>query len=250
MSTIIALVRLCTNNHAVAFAIAISTYFYAYITVSQGESPVAASNIQKVFSFASSLTSIVVGLLIYWTAHYKYFITFGACVYVVGYGLMIRYRAVGTTSGALVGCQIAVGIGGGMLNVPAQLGVQAAVSHQQVAAATAIFLTIFEIGGAVGSAIAGAVWGSQVQSKLRAYLPAESQGDFQQLFTNISAPLDYAMGTPTRIAVNRAYQETETILVIIAVCVAAVTIPLSFGMQNYKLNQVRPLKCRCAYYIC
>lgn len=223
----------------VAFAIAISTYFFTYLVVVQNKGLTAASNIQKVFSFASSLTSIIVGLLIYWTAHYKYFITVGACLYVVGYGLMIRYRAEGATTGALIGTQIAVGIGGGMLNVPAQLGVQAAVNHQQVAAATAIFLTIFEIGGAVGAAIAGAVWGSTAYAKLLRYLPAESVGDALTIFGSYETAVTYPMGSPTREAINRAYQETENILIIIAICIAALTIPLSFGMQNFKLNQVR-----------
>ena len=68
----------------------------------------------------------------------------------MGIGLMIRYRSEGSSTSQIVGTQIAVGIGGGMLNVPAQLGVQAAVSHSDVAGATAIFLTILEIGGAVG----------------------------------------------------------------------------------------------------
>ena len=60
-----------------------------------------------------------------------------------------------------------------MVNVPAQLGVQASASHQEVAAATAIFLTVLEIGGAVGNAISGAIWSHSVPEKLVRYLPAE-----------------------------------------------------------------------------
>lgn len=58
-----------------------------------------------------------------------------------------------------------------MITVPAQLGVQAAVSHSDVAAATAIFLTIVEISGAVGSAISGTVWTANLPAKLALYLP-------------------------------------------------------------------------------
>lgn len=46
------------------------------------------------------------------------------------------------------------------------------------------------------------------------------------------------MGSPERDAINRAYQETMTILLTVAVCIAAPLIPLSLCMGNYKLDQV------------
>lgn len=153
---------------------------------------------------------------------------------------MIRYRVQGSSTGSIVGTQIAVGIGGGMLNVPAQLGVQAAVGHQDVAAATAIYLTIVEIGGAVGSAISGAVWTANLPKKLEAYLPANAKGEALTIFASIVTAQSYKMGTPERVAINRAYQETLNILLIISVCLAAPLIPLSLFMKNYKLDQVCP----------
>ena len=125
-----------------------------------------------------------------------------------------------------------------MLNVPAQLAVQATVDHQDVAAATAIFLTIVEIGGAVGAAISGAVWTANLPKKLEAYLPASAKGEALTIFGSIVTAQSYKMGTPERIAINRAYQETLNILLIIAACLAAPMIPLSLCMKNYKLDQV------------
>ena len=152
---------------------------------------------------------------------------------------MIRYRTQGVSTGALVGCQIAVGIGGGCLNVPAQLGVQASASHGQVAAATAVFLTILEIGGAVGSAISGAIWTAQIPKKLALYLPPETAGQATAIFGNITlASQGWPMGDPTRNAINRSYQETMTNILIVAVCVSAPIIPLSLLMKNYKLDEV------------
>ena len=152
---------------------------------------------------------------------------------------MIRYRAQGSSISQIVGTQIAVGIGGGMLNVPAQLGVQASATHQEVAAVTAIFLTIVEIGGAVGSAISGAVWTANIPKKLALYLPDNAKGDALKIFGSLPVATAYAMNSPERIAINRAYQETMNILLIISICVAAPLIPLSLLMRNYKLDQVR-----------
>jgi hypothetical protein len=223
----------------VAFYLSVYPYFSSYLLIVQGKSVTAAGHIVQTFSFTSTVASIATSFFIKYTAHYKYFVTFGACIYVMGMGLMYHFRREGISTGSLVGCQIAIGIGGGMLNVPAQLGVQASASHQQVAAATAIFLTILEIGGACGAAISGAVWSSQIPKKLKLYLPPDINNQSALIYGNISLSSGgWPMGSPEREAINRAYQETMTTLITIAVCVAAPIIPLSLMMKNYKLDQV------------
>jgi hypothetical protein len=227
----------------VAFYLSVFPYFGSYLLVVQGKSVAAAGHITQTFSFTATVSSIVVSLLIKYTGHYKYFVTAGSCIYLLGIGLMMAYREEGASTGSLVGCQIAVGIGGGMLNVPAQLGVQASASHGKVAAATAAFLTILEIGGAVGGAISGAIWSNTLPKKLRQYLPPDGAADPTLVFGNITmASVDFAFGTPERIAINRAYQETMNTLLIVAVCVAAPLIPLSLLMKNYKLHLVSTIE--------
>lgn len=184
------------------------------------------------------MASVCVGIIVKYTKHYRYFVTAGSAVYITGLGIMIRYRVQGSTVAQLVGTQIAVGIGGGMLHVPAQLGVQASASHQEVAAATAIFLTILEIGGAVGSAISGAIWTANIPKKLNQYLPPDAKADAGKIFSSLVTAQSYPMGSPTRDAINRAYQETMNILLMLAVCVAIPLLPLSLLMKNYKLDQV------------
>jgi len=67
---------------------------------------------------------------------------------------MIRYCSQSASTASIVGTQIFIGEGGGMPNVPAQLGVKdSALSNQNVGVARAIYLTSMKIGGAVGSAI-------------------------------------------------------------------------------------------------
>ncbi len=45
-------------------------------------------------------------------------------------------------------------------------------------------------------------------------------------------------GTSERAAIDRSYQETMDILLIIAACLAAPLIPLSLIMRNYKLDAI------------
>ncbi|KAI0199546.1 siderophore iron transporter mirC [Astrocystis sublimbata] len=223
------------------FYLSVQPYFYSYLLVVQHQGITAAGHITQVFSFTSTVTSIVVSLLIKYSRHYKYYITAGSLIYLLGVGLMIRYRTENTTTGSLVGAQIAVGIGGGMLNVPAQLGVQASASHQQVAAATAVFLTLVEIGGAVGSAISGAVWTQLIPSKLSTYLPADVADQAHTIFGDVGVASNYTMyppDSPARVAINRSYQETMHVLLIIAISLCAPIVLLSFFMRNYKLDAV------------
>jgi len=241
--------RLLTNPNVLAgcaigffyfavFYTSIQPYFFSYLQVVQNESITAAGHVTQTFTFTSTVTAICISFIIKYTRHYKYYITAGACIYLLGIGLMIRYRTIGSSTSQIVGTQIAVGIGGGMVNVPAQLGVQAAVSHSDVAAATAIFLTIVEIGGAVGIAISGAVWTANLPAKLALYLPPAAQADATLIFGNLTLAKSYLEGTPERAAIDRSYQETMNILLIIAACLAAPLIPLSLVMRNYKLDTI------------
>jgi SP family sugar:H+ symporter-like MFS transporter len=223
----------------VAFYLSVFPYFYSYLIIVQHKSVAAAGHITQVFSFSSTVASIAVSFMIKYSAHYKYFITFGACIYLMGMGIMYRYRSEDASVGTLVGTQIAIGIGGGMLNVPTQLGVQASVSHQQVAAATAVWLTLLEVGGAVGAAISGAIWSTNVPHKLENYLGNATQA--LEIYGDITISGNYTlypMGSPERIAINRAYQETMRLLLTGAVIVASPIVPLSLLMKNYRLDQM------------
>ena len=223
-----------------AFYLSVQPYFQSYLLVVQDLSLTAAGHVIQVFSFTSSITAVTIGLIIRLTGHYKYFVTLGSCIYLLGVGLMIKYRTRNATLGALVSTQIAVGIGGGMANVPAQVGIQASANHQQVAAATAVYLTMLEIGGAVGSAISGAVWSGNILSKLRRYLPEDSRDQATAIYSSVmTASARYPKGTPERAAIDRAYQETMQILLVVALYVSFIPIILSFFMKDYKLNQVR-----------
>lgn len=160
-------------------------------------------------------------------------------MYMLGLFLMLFYRKEGSSPAQILGTQVVVGLGGGLLNVPVQLGVQASASHQEVAAATAMFLTAMEMGGAVGAAISGAIWTHSIPRKLREYLPEENKADAKEIFGKLTKALSFPMGSPARIAINRAYQETMNKLLVLALIVTIPLIPLSLMMVNYKLDEVK-----------
>jgi hypothetical protein len=221
----------------VVFYLSVQPYFYSYLLVVQNQSITSAGHITQTFSFTSTIASITISLIIKYTKVYKPCIVVGTLIYILGIGLMIKFRTQGVPVGQIVGTQICLGIGGGMLNVPAQLGVQASTDHQHVAVATAVSLTSVEIGGAVGSAISGAVWGKNIPAKLREYLPGAAKRDAMAIYNSIDVATGYRMGSAERIAIDRAYQETMRILLIVAICVAVPLVPLSLMMGDYGLGR-------------
>lgn len=222
-----------------AFYLSVFPYFQSYLLVVHDLSVSEAGRIVQIFTFSATITSILVSLGIKYTKRYRYFVTTGACIYLAGLVLMVFFRTEHSSLRAIAGAQMLIGIGGGMAHGPAQLGVQASASHQEVAAATAAFLTLLEIGGAVGSAISGAIWSGNIPGKLAEYLPAETQDQASAIYGSIGlAANGWPMGSPTRNAINRAYQETMTKILLVAVCVATPCIFLSLLMKNYKLDEI------------
>jgi MFS family permease len=222
----------------VAFYFSVQPYFYSYLQVVQGYDVATAGRVTQTFAFTSTIAAFAVSILIKYTRRYRIFVIAGCVVYIIGMVLMIVTRHEGSTPAQILVTQVVVGIGGGLLNVPVQLGVQASASHQEVAAATAMFLTSMEMGGAVGAALSGAVWTYNIPRKLRLYLPEENKGDADAIFGKITKALSYPLGSPVRVAINQAYQETFKKLLILALIAVVPLIPLSLAMEDYKLDKV------------
>ncbi|KAJ5605750.1 hypothetical protein N7510_008531 [Penicillium lagena] len=224
-----------------AFYLSVQPYLYSYLQVVQDYDVATAGRVTQTFAFTSTIAAFGVSLLIKYTRQYRIYVTFGCIVYMFGLALMLLARHEGSSHALILTTQIIVGFGGGLLNVPVQLGVQASASHQEVAAATAMFLTSMEMGGAVGAAISGAVWSTSIPRKLLRYLPDETKGAAEEIFGKLTTARSYPMGSPTRIAINRAYQETMNRLLTLALLVTIPLIPLSLVMQNYELDKVERL---------
>ncbi|KAM5343691.1 hypothetical protein ACJ41O_012228 [Fusarium nematophilum] len=230
--------HLLKSRTFMAFYLSVQPYFYSYLLVVRGLGTQSAIYITQTFTFSSTVASLIISFIIRFTNRYKWFVVVGSCFYLLGMGLMMKYRTEDASISSIIGTQICIGFGGGMLNVPAQLGVQASAGHQNLGAATAIFLTLISIGSAIGSAISGAVWSRNIPAKLAAYLPEEAQQNATLIFSDINQALAYPVGSRERIAINRSYQETMTTLLTIAVCVCVPVLLASLLMSDYHLDEM------------
>ncbi|KAL5334530.1 siderophore iron transporter mirC [Aspergillus crustosus] len=221
-----------------AFYFSVQPYLYSYLQVVQNYDVATAGRVTQTFAFTSTIAAFAVSVLIKYTRRYRIYVTIGCVIYMVGLLLMLFYRKEGSSPLQVLGTQVIVGIGGGLLNVPVQLGVQASANHQEVAAATAMFLTSMEMGGAVGAAISGAVWTHNIPRKLQLYLPEEYKSEASAIFGKLTEALRYELGSPVRIAINRSYQETMNKLLVLAFLATLPLIPFSLLMSNYRLDKM------------
>ena len=210
-------------------------YFYAWMMVSKNQSFTATGRITQTFDLSSTAATIIAGLLIKYFSRYKYIVLFGAPVYCIGIGLMIAFRSTEASIAQVVVAQCVIGIGAGFFNVPTQAAVQAVCNHQDVAAATALYLTSLPLGGAVGSAIASAIFQTLLPSNLRNDLPGVTD-EVVSTATNeyLTVLTTYDWGSPTRSAIAEAYSEVMRILCIAALVVGLLMIPCVLFMRDFR----------------
>ncbi|KAF2227050.1 putative siderophore-dependent iron transporter [Elsinoe ampelina] len=221
-----------------AFYLSVLPYFYSYLLVVHDQSVSAAGHITQMFTFSCTIAAVAVSFWIKRSRRYRFILICGCIFYSAGL-IWMCFLKEGTSVMMLVGSQLTLGVGGGLIHGPAQLGVQAAVRHQDVATATALFLTFLEVGGAGGSAISGSIWSGTLLSKLEEYLPEETAEHAAAIFGDVNlAATKWPMGDPTRDAINRAYQETIRKILYVAVIVSLVLLPLALVMKNYKLDEI------------
>ncbi|CAI6092771.1 unnamed protein product [Clonostachys chloroleuca] len=221
-----------------AFYLSVQPHLYSYLIVVRNFSVSDANYVLKVFYVTATVSSLIVSVFIKISNRYKWFVTGGSCVYLLGIGLMIQLRGEPSRS-AIVASQILIGIGGGILNVPAQLGVQASAGHQNVGVATAIFLSLVSVGGAIGSAISSALWERYIPSKLQDYLPDGEKSQARIIYEDFNEALEYPVGSPARDAIIRSYRESMTVLLIIAVVIAVLVVACSLFMEDFSLSMVQ-----------
>lgn len=150
---------------------------------------------------------------------------------------MMRSRNLNGSTFELVLSQLIGGVGGGFTTIAAQIGCQSVVGHQDVGIATAIFLTITQIGGAVGGALAGAVWSTVLPNRLRAHLDSSQYPLIPQILASLPYALSFPPGSDTRLAIDRAYVDVQKNLNWLAMAMLLPALLAVCSMKNVNLEK-------------
>lgn len=142
-------------------------------------------------------------------------------------------------SGYIIMCQIFIAFAGGTIVICEQTAVMAATSHQYVAVVLAIEAMASSIGGAIGLTVSAAVWQAVFPKKLAAYLPESELGNLTTIYGSLEAQLSYPMGSPARIAIQKAYGDSQKMMLIAATAVLSLAV---VGVMMWRDIDVRKHK--------
>ncbi|TIA19602.1 siderophore iron transporter-like protein mirB [Aureobasidium pullulans] len=200
-------------------------YFYSMLIVVFNISVRDATYILNIYTIGATFWCLVVGIIIRYNGRLKWIaLYFGVPVNLLGVGLMIKFRHPDTSIGWIVMCQIFVAFGGGTLVICEQMTVMAVSTQQNIPAILAFEFMIANIGSSIGSAIAAAMWTGLFPTNLAKYLPASALPDLQTIYGDLTVQSSYAIGTPERDGINKAYGETQKLMVVASTCLYATII--------------------------
>lgn len=219
-------------------------YLYTVLIVAFDFSITTATRITSLYSFSSVIIGTLLGLVVYKVRRLKVFIVCGTCLFLVAFGLLIRYRGDPTSSGrsGVIGAQVLLGIAGGMFPYPAQASVQSAVKHEHLAVMTGVYLATYNVGSALGNSVSGAIWTQVMPKTLAKNLAGINETLAVSTFADpFGAAAEWPMGTPEREAIVASYQHVQRLLTITGICLCVPLIAFSVCLRNPKLNNNQTL---------
>lgn len=221
------------------------TFAYNVLIVAFDQTTRNTAFIQNVYSFVSTCTGILVGVAVMRVRRLKAFICFGAVLFMVAFGLLVRFRGSASAStkelAGYIAAEVVLGIGAGFFSYPTQAAVQARTKHERVAVVTGLYLASFRVGNAIGSAISGAVWTQRMLPTLTRYIsdPTVASAFYAAPLTVVG---QYPIGTPERTGAIEAYREVAKILSIIGICLSALIIVWALLLRDPKLGNTQSLE--------
>ncbi|KAI0162069.1 general substrate transporter [Xylariaceae sp. FL1272] len=217
-------------------------YFSSFLQVVNDVTVAQAGYIVNIFDIVSGLLLIGTGYLIRRTGRYKWTLYIGVPLYIFAQGLMIYFRRPNQSVGYLIFLQVLISIGGSVFIICEQLAVLAAVDHQHVATALALLNVVGTVGGALGAAISGAIWTNTFPNALLRNLPADALDNFDLIYEDLATQTSYAIGTPTRLAIQESYGQAQTIMLAAGTGIMALSLVWMVMFRNINLKEKPQVK--------
>ncbi|KAJ2805017.1 hypothetical protein H4R20_002267 [Coemansia guatemalensis] len=152
--------------------------------------------------------------------------------------LMLLARGSGTSNAAIAVVQAIYGIGGGIIVGCLGIGVQAAVSRDDLSIAITLYSMVEYIGGVLGEGASTTIWVNVLPTKLQGKM--DDSVDIFSAINNIT----YYQGLPEdqRVIVKDGYIQTQRILTICGICSILLTGVAMLGLapSDFSANAAQP----------
>jgi MFS family permease len=191
-----------------------AAYFSSILQVVHDLNVTHASYVVQTYTVGCFFFAVITGAVISYTGFYKSItLYFALPLGILGSGLMVYFRQPDQNVGYIVMSQIFLSFSAGVIMVTDEIAMLAVVEEQQYFAVGIAILGLFgSIGSAIGLTISAAIWQNILPNKLALYLPPDDQPNLVAIYSDIVTQLSYPVGSPTRLAIQHAYGDTQQYL--------------------------------------
>ena len=206
--------------------VGVEFYLPLYFQSVKEASPVRSGALILPFILSQTVTGIAAGVLIHRTGRYVEIMWIGSPILTFGIGMLVHLNAT-SPLGQIIGFQIIGGLGSGVLFGPPLIALQAHVSQDDTATATATGSFLRNLGSSMSVVLGGVVFQNgmhlQAAHMRNAGIPADvvqhlSEGDGGASVQVISTMVDIAQ----KLAVKQAFAWSLRNLWILYTCMAFV----------------------------
>lgn len=212
-------------------------FLSSFLQVAGHYSPGAATRVDNAQRVAYNVGALAAGLSLKFIKNTKPLVMFGVVCIILAAGLPIYLTNISGThiasEAAFITAKSLLGVGRGFTQVPLQVSLQAVLENEQVAIATAVYLSSLGFGSNLGVTVSGAIWNSLLPRKLIAYF-GEEEG--RKIFGSIVVARGYEAGSADRDAIDTCYRQTQQTLAIGSVCVSGLLLVMVYLVHNVKLG--------------
>ncbi|KAL4902040.1 hypothetical protein BDW74DRAFT_158952 [Aspergillus multicolor] len=219
-----------------------ANYFTSFLQIVNDLTLAESGYVSNTFDVVSGVLLFGVGYVIRYTGRFKWLLYIAVPLYIFAQGLMIYFRRPNQSVGYLVMCQIFISIGGSIFIIIEQLAILAAVDHQHVATVLALLNVVGTIGGAMGNTISGAIWTNTFRPGLYKYLPASELSNIDMIYDDLDTQKSYAIGTPAREAIQKAYGYAQTRMLAAGTGIMALCFIWTVMIRNINVGKIAQVK--------
>ncbi|KAF1847083.1 MFS general substrate transporter [Cucurbitaria berberidis CBS 394.84] len=213
-------------------------FLSSFLQVAGHYSPGAAIRVDNAQRVAYNIGALVCGLSLKYVKQTKPFTILGVVLIILASGLPIYLTNISGThiasEAAFITSKSLLGVGRGFAQVSLQVALQAVLENDQIAVATAVYLSSLGFGSNLGVTISGAMWNSLLPSRLDNHF---NKAESKRIFGSIVVAKKYKIGSTQRNLIDKCYRETQQRLAIGSICVSGILLVIVFFARNVKLGE-------------
>ncbi|KAL1654308.1 hypothetical protein SLS61_003315 [Didymella pomorum] len=221
-------------------------YYSSILQVVNDLGVTRSSYIIAIYQVVGYVFAIGIGAYMSATGRFKNItLYFAIPISILGSGLLMYFREPMGNVGYIAMSMVFMAVGSGTIMITDEIAILAAVKEQQhFAVAIALVSMCASIGSAFGLTVSSAIWQEQFPKALMKYIPPEDMANIETIYMDIVTQMSYPIGSPTRIAIQKAYGDGQKYLFIAATTVWILGIAGTIMWRNIDLKSIKQTKGR------